>query len=59
MIKVVVLGLGMKYIFRVILRTINIKMELQSFLELNLEIFFSFIYAQFHLVNYPFKFGKA
>lgn len=42
MVKVVVLGLGMKYIFRVILRTINIKMELQSFLELNLEIFFFF-----------------
>lgn len=48
----------MKYIFSVILRTINIKMELQSFLELNLEIFF-LLSMLFHLANYSFKFGKA
>lgn len=40
MINVVVLGQVMEYIFRVMLRSINIKRRLQSFLKLNLEIFY-------------------
>lgn len=39
MVNVVVLGLGMMHIFRVILRSINIKKKLHSFLEVNLELF--------------------